>query len=114
MYKYIIIEDTDYEYAYVMTDEFKEAIKNLNPDLSIPVVIEECFGIAKKIAFITKILLGGSIKSGGKKAVVKYTVKELQAIAIENNIKITKKLEGKTVRLNKQGMIAKLKRYKLI
>ena len=61
-------------------------------------------------------MLGGSINksSGGKKAVVKYTVKDLQAIAIENKIKITKKVEGKTVRLNKQGMIAKLKRHKLI
>jgi hypothetical protein len=99
-----------------MTDEFKEAIKHLNQDLSIPVVIEECFGISMNISYITKIMLGGSINksSGGKKAVVKYTVKDLQAIAIENKIKITKKVEGKTVRLNKQGMIAKLKRHKLI
>jgi hypothetical protein len=52
--------------------------------------------------------------TGGKKRVVKQTVKELQAIAVENNIKITKKVEGKTVRLNKKGLIAKLKRYKLI
>lgn len=116
LYKYIIIDNNKYQYAYVMTDEFKEAIKHLNPDLSIPVVIEECFGISMNISYITKIMLGGSINksSGGKKAVVKYTVKDLQAIAIENKIKITKKVEGKTVRLNKQGMIAKLKRYKLI
>lgn len=60
------------------------------------------------------IILVKPKSSGGKKAVVKYTVKELQAIAIENKIKITKKVEGKTVRLNKQDMIAKLKRYKLI
>jgi len=52
--------------------------------------------------------------TGGKKRVVKQTVKELQAIAVENNIKITKKVDGKTVRLNKKGLIAKLKRYKLI
>lgn len=114
LYKYIIIEDTEFIYAYIMTDEFKEAIKHLNPDLSIPVVIAECFGNAKKIPYITKIMLGGAITSGGKKAIVKYTVKDLQAIAIENNIKITKKVEGKTVRLNKQGIIAKLKRHKLI
>ena len=115
LYKYIIIEYKDYKYAYVMTEEFKEAIKNLDEDFIIRSVIRECFGIAKKHTFITRIMLGASNKSsGGKKAVVKYTVKDLQAIAIENKIKITKKVEGKTVRLNKQGMIAKLKRYKLI
>ena len=118
MYKYIIIEDKDNKYAYVMTDEFKEAIKNLDEDFTIRSVIRECFGIAKNFPFITKIKLGASIKeasaSGGKKRIVKQTVKELQAIAVENNIKITKKVEGKTVRLNKKGLIAKLKRYKLI
>jgi hypothetical protein len=62
-----------------------------------------------KLANITE-----SSATGGKKRVVKQTVKELQAIAVENNIKITKKVEGKTVRLNKKGLIAKLKRYKLI
>ena len=115
VYKYIIIIDVnDYAYAYEITERFRNAIKNLDKDFSITSVIGECFGIAKKIPFITRIILGGSIKSGGKKRVVKQTVKELQAIAVENNIKITKKVEGKTVRLNKKGLIAKLKRYKLI
>jgi hypothetical protein len=115
MYKYIIIIDVnDKNYAYEITDRFRNAIKNLNKDFRIPSVIDDCFGIAKKIPFIKKILLGASIIKGGKKRVVKQTVKELQAIAVENNIKITKKVEGKTVRLNKKGLIAKLKRYKLI
>jgi hypothetical protein len=51
---------------------------------------------------------------GGKKGGVKYTVKQLQAIASKNNIKITKKVDGKTVRLNKKGLMTKLKRYQLI
>jgi hypothetical protein len=55
-----------------------------------------------------------SIEGGGKKGGVKYTVKQLQAIASKNNIKITKKVDGKTVRLNKKGLMTKLKRYKLI
>lgn len=119
MYKYIIIIDVnDYPYAYEITERFRNAIKNLDKDFSITSVIEICFGIAKQKPFITKIVLGASIKetsaTGGKKSVVKQTVKELQAIAVENNIKITKKVEGKTVRLNKKGLIAKLKRYKLI
>lgn len=44
----------------------------------------------------------------------KYTVKELNEIASRNHIKITKKLDGKTVNLNKKGLMAKLKRKKLI
>ena len=39
----------------------------------------------------------------------KYTVKELKYIAIKNNIKITKKLDKKTVSLNKNDLIKKLK-----
>lgn len=39
----------------------------------------------------------------------KYTVKELKYIAIINNIKITKKLDKKTVSLNKNDLIKKLK-----
>ena len=35
-------------------------------------------------------------------------------ISSKNNIKITKKVNGKMVRLNKQGLIAKLKRYKVL
>jgi hypothetical protein len=53
-------------------------------------------------------------KGGYKKAKDKYTVKELKAIASRNNIKITKKLNGKTVPLNKKGLFAKLKRNKVI
>lgn len=100
-----------------MNNEFKEAIISYISSynrINIQAVIRDCFRDARGISYITEIILGGDITSGGKKAVVKYTVKELQAIAIENKIKITKKVEGKTVRLNKQGMIAKLKRHKLI
>lgn len=50
--------------------------------------------------------------TGGYKK--KYTVKELKSIASRNNIKTTKKLDGKTVNLNKKGLMAKLKRKKLI
>ena len=50
--------------------------------------------------------------TGGYKK--KYTVKELKHIASRNNIKTTKKLDGKTVNLNKKGLMAKLKRKKLI
>lgn len=53
-------------------------------------------------------------KGGNKKVKDKYTVKELKAIASRNNIKITKKLNGKTVPLNKKGLVAKLKRNKVI
>jgi hypothetical protein len=59
----------------------------------------------------TELLIASN---GGKKGGVKYTVKQLQAIASKNNIKITKKVDGKTVRLNKKGLMTKLKRYKLI
>jgi hypothetical protein len=55
-----------------------------------------------------------SSTGGYKKVKDKYTVKELKAIASRNNIKITKKLNGKTVPLNKKGLVAKLKRNKVI
>ena len=55
-----------------------------------------------------------SSTGGNKKVKDKYTVKELKAIASRNNIKITKKLNGKTVPLNKKGLVAKLKRNKVI
>jgi uncharacterized protein YqfA (UPF0365 family) len=55
-----------------------------------------------------------SSTGGNKKVKDKYTVKELKAIASRNNIKITKKLNGKTVPLNKKGLFAKLKRNKVI
>lgn len=116
-YEYIIIYDRKDVYAYKMNNEFKEAIISYISSynrINIQAVIRDCFSSVYNISYITEIILGGDITSGGKKAVVKYTVKDLQAIAIENKIKITKKVEGKTVRLNKQGMIAKLKRYKLI
>jgi len=55
-----------------------------------------------------------SSTGGNKKVKDKYTVKELKAIASRNNIKITKKLNGKTVPLNKKGLVAKLKRNMVI
>jgi septal ring factor EnvC (AmiA/AmiB activator) len=51
---------------------------------------------------------------GNKKKDTTYTVKELKTIASRNNIKTTKKLNGKTVPLNKKGLVAKLKRNKVI
>ena len=94
-----------------MTKDFKDAVDSLNATLSKSAVIVSCIGHAKNIDLITDIYIAKSQTQGGKKAVVKHTVKQLQAIASKNNIKITKKVDGKTVRLNKQGLIAKLKRY---
>lgn len=121
----------DKPFAFIMTQQFKDDIKNSDypypnnigdiNSLFIKRINREYYSFTnymklnKTIAINLKhIILVKPKSSGGKKAVVKYTVKELQAIAIENKIKITKKVEGKTVRLNKQEMIAKLKRHKLI
>jgi hypothetical protein len=108
--------------AYLITPAFRNAILNLNPNLSPKVVsIVEMFALKNKIKYfpvsyieLTNMTDIERNMNGGKKAVVKYTVKQLQAIASKNNIKITKKVDGKTVRLNKQGLIAKLKRYKVL
>ena len=43
-----------------------------------------------------------------------YLVKELKDIATKNNIKITKKSNGKNVGLNKQELTTKLEKLKLI
>lgn len=121
----------DKPFAFIMTPQFKDDIKN--SDYPYPNNIEDIKSLFIKrinreyysftnymklnktiIINLKHIILVKPKSSGGKKTVVKYTVKDLQAIAIENNIKITKKVEGKTVRLNKQEMIAKLKRHKLI
>ena len=99
--------------VYQMTDEFKNAFKNLNKRNFLDTIIR-CFRTAHNINYINGFILINKLSSGGKKAVVKHTVKQLQAIASKNNIKITKKVDGKTVRLNKQGLIAKLKRYKFL
>ena len=118
-------------YSFTMTDEFKEAFKNNNietlKNFFINLINKNYYkniSILKNLGkYYSKIIgfkgfklanIKGASASGGKKRVVKQTVKDLQAIAVENNIKITKKVEGKTVRLNKKGLIAKLKRYKLI
>ena len=62
-----------------------------------------------------KIKADANASSGGyKNAKDKYTVKDLKTIASRNNIKTTKKLNGKTVPLNKKGLVAKLKRNKVI
>ena len=99
-------------HTYRITDDFRSFCSKLNYN---PVSqIQFIFGHVKHLSYIVKIFLLNTKASGGKKAVVKYTVKQLQAIASKNNIKITKKVDGKTVRLNKQGLIAKLKRYKVL
>jgi hypothetical protein len=123
----------DIYFAFTLTQMFKDGIKNsyypypknikdinslfierINKDYY---TFENYMKINKTVAKKIKGIILVKHKSsatGGKKGVVKQTVKELQAIAVENNIKITKKVDGKTVRLNKKGLIAKLKRYKLI
>jgi uncharacterized protein YqfA (UPF0365 family) len=69
---------------------------------------------AKEAEAKAKEAKASSSTGGNKKVKDKYTVKELKAIASRNNIKITKKLNGKTVPLNKKGLFAKLKRNKVI
>jgi hypothetical protein len=68
--------------------------------------------LAKLFAKIEEEAEAKASATGGYKK--KYTVKELKRIASRNNIKTTKKLDGKTVNLNKKGLMAKLKRKKLI
>jgi ribosomal protein L29 len=70
--------------------------------------------IAKTKKEIAELKAKASTSSGGNKKKDTYTVKELKTIASRNNIKTTKKLNGKTVPLNKKGLVAKLKRNKVI
>jgi len=70
--------------------------------------------IAKTEKEIAELKANASTSSGGNKKKDTYTVKELKTIASRNNIKTTKKLNGKTVPLNKKGLVAKLKRNKVI
>jgi len=101
--------------SYLIPDDFTIKLKGIGYNKNVLFYkLKYIFDIFYDIKHITKIWLVNPKSSGGKKAVVKHTVKQLQAIASKNNIKITKKVDGKTVRLNKQGLIAKLKRYKLI
>uniref|UniRef100_A0A6C0LLN5 Uncharacterized protein n=1 Tax=viral metagenome TaxID=1070528 RepID=A0A6C0LLN5_9ZZZZ len=115
-YNLIVIETRETNgtkyHIYRITDDFRSFCSKLNYNPAS--LIQFIFGHVKHLNYIVKIFLLNPNTTGGKKAVVKYTVKQLQAIASKNNIKITKKVDGKTVRLNKQGLIAKLKRYKLI
>ena len=117
-------------FGYRIENRFKNEVieyVNKNPDASVytflsphitTFITNDFFAEYQKngidVPTLHDIRLVNPKSSGGKKAVVKHTVKQLQAIASKNNIKITKKVDGKTVRLNKQGLIAKLKRYKLI
>ena len=140
-YRYDYAENKVLEFSFTMTQAFKDALKAFFKDAfieenqykeklkTLKTLFINLINInyydkhinyfkldmyKEKIVSLKMIKLANVSTSGGKKTVVKYTVKDLQAIAIENKIKITKKVEGKTVRLNKQGMIAKLKRHKLI
>lgn len=51
---------------------------------------------------------------GNKKSKSDYTVKQLKTIALIYNVKTTKNLNGKDVNLKKEGLLAKLKRSKII
>jgi len=121
-YDVIVFMRHDSYKSYIITDAFRDAVLKLNPNLSKEVSIVHNFALKNNIKYFPCKFIkltninddDPKLSSGGKKAVVKHTVKQLQAIASKNNIKITKKVDGKTVRLNKQGLIAKLKRYKLI
>ena len=107
------------KYAFKMTDDFKYAVNDLKNWFNVisPIFTKNINSNWEDADYKNTYsiqLVKNTNSTGGKKAVVKHTVKQLQAIASKNNIKITKKVDGKTVRLNKQGLIAKLKRYKLI
>jgi hypothetical protein len=54
------------------------------------------------------------IPYGGSGSAAKYTLKELKDIAVSNKIKITKKIDNKTLYLNKADLIKKLKKHKLL
>ena len=54
------------------------------------------------------------IPYGGRGSAAKYTLKELKDIAVSNKIKITKKIDNKTLYLNKADLIKKLKKHKLL
>ena len=127
---YIIIKDNDsYQKRYKdAIRTFKSEIKGENVNY-VNLYFDSAFSdsafsdsATNKIYYLkfkkeyenTKLIIASESEGGGKKKVVKYTVKQLQAIASKNNIKITKKVDGKTVRLNKKGLMTKLKRYKLI
>ena len=102
-----------------MTEGFEREALNINDETILYNLLYKFFTKSMKIEYyasanIQAIYFLIPSTSGGKKVVIKHTVKELQAIASKNNIKITKKVDGKTVRLNKQGLIAKLKRYKFL
>jgi hypothetical protein len=106
------------DYSFDMTEEFKNAVNKIQYDIysTLSVSFTNFINEQTKNKYNEpyNIYLVNKKTQGGKKAVVKYTVKQLQAIASKNNIKITKKVDGKMVRLNKQGLIAKLKRYKVL
>ena len=86
----------------------EQANKN-EPVKPIPKEAKQIVKVAKEEA---KASATAASATGGYKK--KYTVKELKRIASRNNIKTTKKLDGKTINLNKKGLMAKLKRKKLI
>ena len=60
----------------------------------------------------TKKTINNPYNAGGSAA--KYTLKELKDIAVSNKIKITKKIDNKTLYLNKADLIKKLKKHKLL
>ena len=58
--------------------------------------------------------IGSTNIGGNKKIKSDYTVKQLKTIALIYNVKTTKNLNGKDVNLKKEGLLAKLKRSKII
>ena len=100
------------------TTFFQDLMKQRNEELDAEAEAKEAEAEAEeakeKEAKAEANAEASSSTGGYKKVKDKYTVKELKAIASRNNIKITKKLNGKTVPLNKKGLFAKLKRNKVI
>lgn len=114
---------TAYDLAEVIDNQKAEAkqgkrvikpIKPLADKIIRELIKEEEEEKAKATNAETNPSSGGYKKGGNANAKDKYTVKELKTIAYRNNIKTTKKLDGKTVPLNKKGLMAKLKRNKVI
>ena len=88
------------------------AEEQANKNEQVRPIPQEAKRIVKEAEEEAKASAASASATGGYKK--KYTVKELKRIASRNNIKTTKKLDGKTINLNKKGLMAKLKRKKLI
>ncbi len=107
-------QDTDEiigPFEYELTNELKNIIQNSNENTHIGYIIYNNIIAEDKPQHIYKLFLKKNIEGGGGKNKIKiYSVKELRDIALRNKLKITKKINGKIVSLNKQELIIKMKK----